>query len=545
MAKWDANGIIKKWERLYNAQANWRSLWQDVADYIIPKRSNILAQNSPGTKQTTKLYDSTAIHANELLAASMKQAITPANIQWFSLRIRNEELMQNDEIVKWLEDCARKIFLGFHQSNFDSEVHELDLDLGGFGMGAMYSEEVSPFTGFRFHTISIGDYCIEENADEVVDTLIRKIKLTARSAFQRWGKNAGEKIIKSLEKNPEQYFNFLHMVTYLNPRFYQGYYVGLEGKTMPERPRLYHEFPYFVPRWGKTSGEEYGRGPGFIAMPDIKTLNKAVQLELKALAKMIDPPIKQSDGGVIGMAHMQPGGQTTVRPNAVFEAMQFKVDFNTTQIKSDNLKKSIRQIFYSDQLQLQEGPQMTAMEAGIRYELMQRILGPTLGREEREFLNPLIKRQFAIMNRADLFDPMPEELVGHEDEIDIEYEGAMAKAQRTQEVNGLTDVLQILSICAQMQPEVFDWIDLDTLPIWLADVRGVPKKLLKDVDTVAEIRKRRAAEGVVSKGKQDALMVAEVIRKLTAALKAGVIPPEALGGLTGGQKTGAEQETGQ
>jgi hypothetical protein len=538
--KWDADGIIKKYDRLYNRDANWRLLWQDVADYIIPKRSNILVKRTPGMKQTTKLYDSTAIHANELLAASMKQAITPANVQWFSLRIRNEELMKNDDIVKWLDDCAKKIFLGFHQSNFDSEVHELDLDLGGFGMGAMYSEETIPFTGFRFHTVAIGEYVIEENADEVVDTLIRKIQLTARAAFQRWGKDAGDRIVRAMDKNPEQYFNFLHMVTPLNKSFYQGYYVVLEGKTIPEKPKMYREFPYFVPRWGKTSGEENGRGPGFVAMPDVKTLNKAVQLELKALAKMIDPPIKQSDGGVIGVARLQPGGMTTVRPNAVFEAMQFKVDFATTQIKSESLKKSIRQVFYSDQLQLQEGPQMTAAESYIRYELMQRILGPTLGREEREFLNPLIRRQFGIMFRAGFFEPPPGELAGHEHEIDIEYEGTMAKAQRSSEVNALTDVLQISASVAQLHPEVFDWFDLDEMIHWLCDVRGIPKGLLKELDAVKKIRDDREKEGQVQQSKQEQMMIAEVIRKLTPALKAHVIRPGVVPGGMGTSGTGPQ-----
>lgn len=545
MIKWTANRIIKKYERLYSRDANYRILCQDVADYIIPRRSNILVQNSPGTKQTTKLYDSTAIHANELLAASMKQAITPANIQWFSLRIRNENLMQNKNVVAWLEDCAKRIFLGFHQSNFDSEVHELDIDLGGFGMAAMYSEETVPFAGFRFHTIATGDYVVEENADEAVDTLIRKIRLTARVAFQRWGKESGQKIINQLDKNPEQYFNFLHMVTPLNERLFQGYFVGLEEKKILERPRLFREFPYLVPRWGKTSGEENGRGPGFIAMPDVKTLNKAVQLELKALAKMIDPPIKVSDNGVIGNTALQPGGRTTIRPNAIFEPLQFHVDFSTTQIKADQLRGSIRKIFYSDQLQLQEGPQMTAMEAQIRYELMQRILGPTLGREEREFLNPLIKRQFSIMERANLFTPMPPELRGHEHEIDIEYEGAMAKAQRSQEVNGLTDVLQILSICAQVSPDVYDWINLDQLPIWLADVRGVPKKLLKSMDDVKKVRDQRAKSQMVQQSKQQNLLIAEVVRKVTAALKAGVIPQESVAQLTGGAIQATPNPQGQ
>jgi len=539
--RWTPKKVIQKYERLWTIQANWRTLWQDVADYIIPKRSNILTKSSPGTKQTTKLYDSTAIHANELLAASMKQAITPSNIQWFSLRIRNEELMKNEIITEWLEDCSRRMFLAFHQSNFDSEVHELDLDLGGFGMGAMYAEEKIPFDGLHFHTLAVGDYAVEENSDGMVDGMMRKLRMTARAASERWGNKAGEKVIHALERTPEQYFEFLHMIIPISPSLYQGYYVGLsDQKAFPEDPRLYREFPYLVPRWGKTSGEEYGRGPGFVAMPDIKTLNKAVQLELKALAKMIDPPIKVSDNGVIGVAKMQPGGMTVVRPNAIFETLQFKVDFNTTQVKGDQLRAGIRRIFFSDQLQLQDTPQMTAAEAYIRYELMQRILGPTLGRMEREFLNPLIRRVFWIMLRAGILAPAPAELIGHQNEIDIEYEGAMAKAQRSQEVTAVVDVLNVLGLVSPVAPDVYDWLDLDELVHWLSEVRGVPKKLVKDIDAVNKIRKLRGEQQTRDQSKQESLMVAEVIRKLTPALKAGVFSQEQLAAQTGGGMGGTE-----
>lgn len=550
--KWDAKSIIQKYERLYNAQGNWRSLWQDVADYIIPKRSNILQQNSPGTKQTTRLFDSTAIHANELLAASMKQAITPSNTQWFSLRIRDESLMDNPTVVKWLEECSRKMFLAFHQSNFDSEVHELDLDLGAFGMGAVFAEETIPFKGLRFHACAMGDYCIEEDAEGMVDSLIRKTRITARAAFKKWGKNVGEKIGKMLEKDPEKLVSFLHMVVPMDgrPGIYQGYYVNLDHKEMPEKPKIFLEMPYLVPRWGKTAGEDYGRGPGFIAMPDIKTLNKAVQLELKALGKMIDPPMKQSDGGVIGVPKIQPGGMTTVRPNAIFEAMQFNIDLKPCQIKSEDLKKSIRTIFFSDQLQFQDTPQMTAAEAYIRYELMQRLLGPTLGRMEREFLNPLIRRCFGIMFRAGIFGEMPEELSGVEGAVDIEYEGAMAKAQKSQEMTGLTDVLQVLSITAQVDMSVFDWINFDEMIQWLWDVKGVPKKLLNDIDDVTKTRKARDVQGMAQKTSQEKMMYAEIIRKLTAALKAGALPPEILqamlvpGAGANVQETGATGQPG-
>ena len=402
--EWNAKKIIDKYERLYKEDAPWRSSWQDVADYICIKRSNILATYTPGTKQTEKLYESTAIHANELLAASMKQAITQANVKWFSLKVRNEELQDNEEVQRWLEFASKKMFIALYQSNFDSEVHEFDLDLASFGMSAMFEDEkdkIHPgFNGLRFHTLAIGEYVIEEDFEGNVNTLIRKFKPTARQAFDRWGKKSGEKIFRALEKNEELTFPFLHAVfpNPKNPTKWLGCYINMDTKEILER-RIFPEFPYLVPRWSKTSGEKNGRGPGFTAMPDIKTLNKAVQLELKALAKMINPPWKATDRGVVGVPQLVPGGGTYVRANAVFEPLKLDIDLTTSQVKADRLMSSIRRIFYSDQLQLQDTPTMTTEEAYIRYELMQRILGPTLGRLDRELLNPLIERTFGIMYR--------------------------------------------------------------------------------------------------------------------------------------------------
>lgn len=49
--------------------------------------------------------------------------------------------------------------------------------------------------------------------------------------------------------------------------------------------RLVHRqlksFPWVISRYMKASNERYGRGPVLYALPDIKTLNKVVELTLK------------------------------------------------------------------------------------------------------------------------------------------------------------------------------------------------------------------------------------------------------------------------
>ncbi len=49
----------------------WKSVWQELADFITPNKAGVIFESSPGAKTTEELFDSTAINANELLAASM------------------------------------------------------------------------------------------------------------------------------------------------------------------------------------------------------------------------------------------------------------------------------------------------------------------------------------------------------------------------------------------------------------------------------------------------------------------------------------------
>ena len=88
----------------------------------------------------------------------------------------------------------------------------------------------------------------------------------------------------------------------------------------------------------------------------------------------------------------------------------------------------------ADQLELNEGPQMTATEVQVRYELMQRLLGPTLGRLQSEFLNPIVERAFYSMLRGNALPPMPEVLQQIGGDLDIEYVGPLARSQKMDEV---------------------------------------------------------------------------------------------------------------
>ena len=498
--------IKKRCSTLESDRATWEDHWQDILDYVMPRKADISFVRAKGTKRTEVLYDSTAITANNLLAASLQGTLTSPSLPWFHLKLRDKELNENRDVQLWLEDSARRMYDTFNESNFNTEVHELYLDLCSVGTGSMFVEEGNngfETEGIHFNTLHIAEYFIQENINGQVDTLYRKYKLTARQAIEEFGEdNLGEKILEASKNKPDKMFNFIHAVEptkdyeralrKANTKLpFHSCHVCVEDK-MVVRTGGYNEFPYLVPRWAKATGEIFGRSPSYNALPDIKTLNKAVEIGLKAWAKAIDPPLLVQDDGVIGRVRMTPAGITVVRNDGAIKPLQIGSNWQITDMKETQLRTAIRQAYYSDQLQLQEGPQMTATEVQVRYELMQRLLGPTLGRFQSEFLNPLIERTFGIMLRAGALMPEPDIIKGQQ--IDVEYVGPLARSQRMEESVAIERLYGLAMNVVQVDPTIMDNINHDEAIRLRATLLGVPKTILRGRDEVEELREQRAEQ---------------------------------------------------
>ena len=498
--------IKKRCSSLESDRATWEDHWQDILDYVMPRKADISFVRAKGTKRTEVLYDSTAITANNLLAASLQGTLTSPSLPWFHLKLRDKELNEHRDVQLWLEDSARRMYDTFNESNFNTEVHELYLDLCSVGTGSMFVEEGNngfETEGIHFNTLHIAEYFIQENINGQVDTLYRKYKLTARQSIEEFSEeNLGEKIIEAAKNKPDKQFNFIHAI---EPTKDYERALGKTGTKLPfhschvcvedkmvVRTGGYNEFPYLVPRWAKATGEIFGRSPSYNALPDIKTLNKAVEIGLKAWAKAIDPPLLVQDDGVIGRVRMTPAGITVVRNDGAIKPLQIGSNWQITDMKETQLRTAIRQAYYSDQLQLQEGPQMTATEVQVRYELMQRLLGPTLGRFQSEFLNPLIERTFGIMLRAGALMPEPDIIKGQQ--IDVEYVGPLARSQRMEESVAIERLYGLAMNVVQVDPTIMDNINHDEAIRLRATLLGVPKTILRGRDEVEELREQRAEQ---------------------------------------------------
>jgi hypothetical protein len=151
-----------------------------------------------------------------------------------------------------------------------------------------------------------------------------------------------------------------------------------------------------------------------------------------------------------------------------------------------------------------------------------RLLGPVLGRLQSELLKPLIDRAFALILRKNLFKQAPDFLSGRD--IEIEYVSPLAKAQKSTELQSIMRAIEIMGSLSNVAP-VFDHINMDKLVRHLADIVGVPQKILKPQAELNAEREQAQAQQQQMQQMQQLQQVAEAGGKIAPLAKA--LPEEA------------------
>lgn len=494
--------LVKRYETVKGARSTWDEYWQDLAYYCLPRKAYITQQKTPGSKLPTDLYDSTAINANQVLAAGLHGYLTNPQSKWFSLRMQDKKLNDAAGIKEWLHEAEERIYDTLNSSNFNQEIHETYLDLGSIGTSVLYEEE-DPQETVRFYTLPIGKLAISEDESGRVNTVFIEWEFTAEQAFLKFGTKVGSKIMECIQKKLyDQPFVFLQCVYPRADRDvakknaknmeYASMWISKEGKIVKEGG--YQEFPFFVPRFSKVSGDMYGYSPGMNVLPDIKMLNAMAKTLIKAAQKIVDPPLQIPGEAFLLPLRTTPGG-VNIR-NAGYPGEEIRPIATGGNIPvglemEQERRQIIQRAFFVDLfLLLTQQKDMTATEVLERVTEKMLLLGPALGRLMSELLDPIIKRTFAILVRNGIIPPAPPGLE-NKDYV-VEYVSPLAKAQRIAEINSINQVLLLVGQMAAVNQEVLDKINMDKTVDEIADIHGTNPELIRDDDEVAEIRAQRA-----------------------------------------------------
>lgn len=517
-----AENIISRHNALKAERSTWDTLWQDLADYIMPRKSQITTRKTEGVDGfTDDIYDMTAIQANETLAAGQLNYVTPANERWFAYEAP-EELKERggDAASRWYQQCTDIAFRELARSNFYLEVHELYLDRGGFGTSILCAEEGKRQT-INFTNHEVGTYSVAEDDEGVVDTVFREFELTCRQAVAKFGEaNCGKTIQECYadrEKTPsnlDKKFTFIHAVF---PRGdherdlkkqdgpnkpIASVYVNMKDKVVV-RNAGYDEMPYMVSRflkWGKSC---YGFSPSIQALPTIKQVN-FIEKQMDALAELAAFPRILIPDGLEGDVDLRSGGVTIFDPNAPNAAKpqewgtqgRYDIGLQRTEVK----RKQIEEAYHVPLFKMfaERDKAMTAREVIERVREKLVMFSPTFARMTTELLNPMLERVFGILFRAGKFPEPPEEVFVLSNGgvslalPQVSYTSKIALAIKALENESFMQFVEIVAPLVQVDPAVMDAINTDAALKGLAKNVAMPVGWIRTDEEIAAIRERRA-----------------------------------------------------
>ena len=508
------DAVLKAVNTLKTRRATADTTFQEISDYILLNKGDFTRTTSPGDRRDRRVFDSTAVQANEQLASIIHGGITDPTARWFNLRSPEEFISNIYSFKVWLEQ-VHKIMMGVFtksESGFQQQNHETILNLTGYGTGIMWVIDEKD-KGISFSSRHLAEIYIAENSKGFVDTVYRKFKFTARQAAQEENWELGDKIKQAVEKDPHKEFNFTHCVMpkedyerehgeapIKNSNFkYVSIYVSEEDKKLVEFSG-FHELPFLVPRWEKLVGETYGRSPSWNALSDILMVNIMSEVTIKASQKQVDPPLLMADDGVIAPLQTFPGG---INIGGVNDEGRQLIQPLITGIRLDiglemmeQRRESIRSAYFVDQFMNRKGVQpLTATESNNIQENRLRLIGPQIRRIEDEYLSPLINRVFSILKRKGAFPPLPDDIIQlgiTEVDLDIEYVSPLAFTQRSGQLLAYNRFFANAGTFVELDPSTLQNFDRDFIVRDAAELSGIPAKAMRPVEDVAAERQAQA-----------------------------------------------------
>ncbi|REK56687.1 MAG: hypothetical protein DWQ49_09965 [Bacteroidetes bacterium] len=505
--------ICKEFAAHVTARQNINGLFDLTERYVVPFRTEVYTQVTSENVVNWRdrgIFDGTAITANEILSSSIHGSLTSMATKWFSLRFRQDELNEDYDAMLWAQESEDIIFETLQDSNFDVETSEFYLDLTSFGTSIITEEIESELSweGVTFNAIPINNCYFDVDFKGKVCKFFRKIEWT-KSEIKTKFKLEDEQLPDCLKNQQDQ--TKKHTIIFciykrnykyedtgekLAPksRPYGFKYVLEQDKEILGEEGGYYEMPSYVTRWRKSSVSNWGFSPAFVAMPDILTVNQITEDTLEALGKVIDPATLTTRRGLLSDLDLGRAGLTVVRSMDDIKPYESNARFDVGEVKIKNLQDAINRAFHVNQLMLKDSPAMTATEVQVRYELMQRLLGPTLGRLQNDFLDPLVKRTFNALYRSGQLPKMPQIVEDMQGYMNIEYVGPMARAQKRQVAVSMLNWIGNIGQYAEVFPEALDIPDVDKITRELGTLEGVSAKFMRSVSDIDKRRKEREAQ---------------------------------------------------
>lgn len=541
MLNLDKRKYIQKVQVMKEKRRDYETRWKAIRDYQLPYVGNFddtADSTNEARRRDTEIYHSVAWESNQVFAAGIMSGLTPPSRQWFRLSFANQEIADDADVSRLLDERMDILNHVLNSSNFYNSVHANYLELA-FGQAPLAIFPDSK-TGVHFTPFTIGTYMMESGSDGMINTFCRVCEMTSRQLADKFGEENLTGSIRNELANGTGMKDRHKVYWLVEPnrmadkerldRFHMPYLsiYWLEESNIDEWLYIggFHEWPVPVARYLITGNEAYGKGPGWFAEGDSKGLQLLEKDDITAVELGIKPPMMASEDTAKQGVNLVPGDCTIVeKENAVKPLFQVQVNLAHLQEKISDLESRIKRSYSADLFlmldQLQD-KSMTAREVMERTQEKMQQLGPVVQRMQFEFLNLIIERTYNVLDRAGVFpvpeDPDLQQMLSSQ-EIKIEYISPLAQAQK---LSGLVNIEQAVAFVAQLaqfDSSVLDKVDFPKTVDRYFDMLGAPATIKRSDDEYQKIQQAKQEKQAQQEQLQQAAMIAQAAAPAAQAAK--------------------------
>lgn len=519
---------------LWTVKQQHEAHWRDCADFVKPRRPRFTtADRNKGDRRNQKIIDSTAAFASRTLQSGMHAGMTNPARPWLKLLTPDTELNEFQPVKEWLHLVTQRMLSIFARTNLYNAlpVHYGDMGVFATAATAILDDDLDLF---RAYSYPIGSYAIATNKRGLVDQWVYECQKSILEIVEEYLVDKDDKTkihwerasntVKTLWDRGE-YHTMVDVCWMVCPNAqydrdklaskhlpYASVHIEKGGEQDDRflRQSGYNEFPILVSRWDVTGEDWWGTDcPAMICLGDNKQLQTGEKRSLQAVEKMLNPPLQAPTHVRNQKASLLPGDITyaDVREGqkGIHPIHEVKMPVQELEFKQEQTRTRIRRAFYEDLFLMlaysdpMKGKQpVTATEIAERKEEKLIALGPVLERTNDELLDPLVDRVFAMMERANLIPPAPEEL--RASAIRVEFISILAQAQKLIGIAGHERFLQNTVVLMKDGgiTEVRHKVDWMQAVDDMGDMLGINPKLLVPDDKAREAaaQANRAAQQV-------------------------------------------------
>ena len=543
---------MKRFKVAQDKRKQFESIWQTVANYVLPYRGGFYSINDSGSiapyDKNAAIYDDTATNALVKASSALYSYTANPATQWFHFKLKAMKrskksmsgvmsvhaLMQNREVKNWLEEVETTV-AHYINSNSQEGMHAVDQEVLAYSTSALYIIE-DPFSEnvLTIQPVSLRDLYILNGASGAPEEIYRSVLLTNEQIVQQFAPRGGQipdEVMKALTSDPLKERVVIHAVfpriifdpnlpDNLNKPIASVWVDYTTKKIIYESG--FDEMPYAIARINVPAGFVYGFSPAMNIRHTIQSLNKLVRQKLNAGDLALTPAMNVPLDTYVNPLSLKPAALNYHEPDSPYRAEPMHTVGNF-QINTETINDARTQVRQGMLIDLIEQTNKDNAYQAMQEQLLQlKLMSPWQGGLEKHFLKPLVIRVFNILLRRGGILPEPpahlaQAMKDGSIKMQIDYDSPLARAQQHFKTTAIEQVMAFAAPFAQMGSLAS--ISMDRMVKIYVELIGAPSAiLLTDKETKA-INREQENQMKQEQAMQEQALQSQQMQQQAASMK--------------------------